>query len=72
MTDSTGNLPSLPAIFPDQSAPVVRQGGDGRELATMRWGMPSPAFALKTRKTDPGVTDVRNLASSHWRRWLGA
>lgn len=33
--------------------------------------MPSPKFALKNRKTDPGVTDVRNLASSHWRRWLG-
>ncbi len=36
MTDSTGNLAALPAIFPDQSAPVVREGGDGRELAMMR------------------------------------
>ena len=32
MTDKTGNLAALPAIFPDQSAPVVRQGADGREL----------------------------------------
>ncbi|WP_299654912.1 SOS response-associated peptidase [uncultured Jannaschia sp.] len=71
MTDNTGNLASLPAIFPDQSAPVVRQGGDGRELAMMRWGMPSPSFALKNRKTDPGVTNVRNFGSAHWRRWLG-
>ena len=71
MEDSTGNLPSLPAIFPDQSAPVVRQGDDGRELAMMRWGMPSPSFALKTRKTDPGITNIRNLGSAHWRRWLG-
>ncbi len=71
MTDQTGNLPTLPAIFPDQSAPVVRQGEEGRELVTMRWGMPSPAFALKKRKTDPGVTNVRNLGSPHWRRWLG-
>nr|WP_299844476.1 SOS response-associated peptidase [uncultured Jannaschia sp.] len=71
MTDNTGNIASLPAIFPDQSAPVVRQGGDGRELAMMRWGMPSPSFALKNRKTDPGVTNVRNLGSAHWRRWLG-
>lgn len=71
MTDKTGNLPSLSAIFPDQSAPVVRQGDGGRELVMMRWGMPSPAFALKNRKTDPGVTNVRNLGSSHWRRWLG-
>jgi putative SOS response-associated peptidase YedK len=39
--DQTGNLPSLPAIFPDGMAPVVRTGSDGeRELATLRWGMP--------------------------------
>ncbi len=71
MTDYTGNMPSLPAIFPDQPAPVVRQGDAGRELAMMRWGMASQSFALKNRKTDPGVTNVRNLGSSHWRRWLG-
>ncbi len=71
MTDQTGNLPTLPAIFPDQVAPIVRQGEEGRELVTMRWGMPSPASALKNRKTDPGVTNVRNLGSPHWRRWLG-
>jgi putative SOS response-associated peptidase YedK len=33
--------------------------------------MPSPVFALKGRNSDPGVTNGRNLASSHWRRWLG-
>ncbi len=37
-----------------------------------RWGMPSPAFALAGKKTDPGVTNVRNAKSPHWRRWLGA
>ena len=36
-----------------------------------RWGMPSPVFALKGRNSDGGVTNVRNVASSHWRRWLG-
>ena len=71
MSDLTGNLAPQPAIFPDQSAPVIRQGAEGRELAMMRWGMPSPSFALKTRKTDPGVTNIRNLDSPHWRRWLG-
>ena len=31
--DRAGNLPPLPAIFPDQMAPVVRVGADGeREL----------------------------------------
>lgn len=71
MSDSTGNLPSLPGIYPDYSAPIVRNGAAGRELCMARWGMPSPAFALKGRKTDPGITNLRNAASPHWRRWLG-
>lgn len=71
MHDRTGNLPPLPGIFPDYAAPVVRNTSEGRELAMARWGMPSPAFALKGRNSDPGVTNVRNAASSHWRRWLG-
>lgn len=69
--DSTGNLPPLPGIFPDYAAPIVRNGPDGRELVMARWGMPSPAFALKGRNADLGVTNVRNTASPHWRRWLG-
>jgi putative SOS response-associated peptidase YedK len=36
-----------------------------------RWGMPSPVFALNGKKSDSGVTNVRNAASPHWRRWLG-
>ncbi|RYI05473.1 MAG: SOS response-associated peptidase, partial [Acetobacteraceae bacterium] len=71
MTDRAGNLPPMPGVFPDYAAPIVRNQPDGRELAMARWGMPSPAFALKGRKTDPGVTNVRNVASPHWRRWLG-
>ncbi len=69
--DQAGNLPSMPAIFPDYEAPVVRNGDKGRVLTRMRWGMPSPAFALKGKKTHPGVTNVRNTKSPHWRRWLG-
>jgi putative SOS response-associated peptidase YedK len=71
MQDRTGNLPPLPGIFPDYPAPIVRNNPDGRELAMARWGMPSPAFALEGKKCDPGVTNVRNTKSSHWRRWLG-
>ncbi len=71
MVDRTGNLPPMPGIFPDYAAPIVRNDPDGRTLALARWGMPSPAFALKNRKTDPGVTNVRNVSSPHWRRWLG-
>jgi putative SOS response-associated peptidase YedK len=68
--DNTGNLPSQPGIFPDYSAPIARNTANGRELAMARWGMPSPAFSLKGRNSDPGVTNVRNTASPHWRRWL--
>ena len=70
MLDQTGNMPLLPGIFPDYSAPIVRNSEAGRELVMARWGMPSPAFALKGRKSDPGITNVRNVASPHWRRWL--
>ncbi|MGX9964780.1 SOS response-associated peptidase [Roseomonas sp. F4] len=68
--DLTGNLPSMPGIFPDYPAPILRREGAGLALATARWGMPSPAFALKGRNSDPGVTNVRNTSSPHWRRWL--
>lgn len=70
MVDRTGNLPPLPGIYPDAQAPIIRNGAEGRELVHARWGMPSPAFALKGRRTDPGITNVRNVASPHWRRWL--
>ena len=70
MHDRAGNLPPMPGIFPDYVAPIVRTGPEGRELAMARWGMPSPIFALKGRTIDPGVTNVRNVKSPHWRRWL--
>jgi putative SOS response-associated peptidase YedK len=71
MRDRTGNLPPLPGIFPDYAAPIVRNQPDGRELTMARWGIPSPVFVLKGKKSDPGVTNVRNVKSPHWRRWLG-
>jgi putative SOS response-associated peptidase YedK len=71
MIDRTGNLPLFPGIFPHYQAPIVRNCAEGRELTLARWGMPSPVFALKGRNSDPGVTNVRNVASPHWRRWLG-
>ena len=71
MRDRTGNLPPLPSVFPDYAAPIVRNQPEGRELTMARWGMPSPVFALNGKKCDPGVTNVRNVKSPHWRRWLG-
>lgn len=34
----------MPGVFPDYTAPIVRNGADGRELAT--WGTPSSSKAL--------------------------
>jgi putative SOS response-associated peptidase YedK len=94
--DRTGNLPSLPGIFPDYMAPIVRIGQDGkREMVMARWGMPSSQKGLLDAATkradklrakgkevsdfkellrmepDGGVTNIRNTASKHWKRWLG-
>ena len=64
--DLAGNLPALPAIFPDGYAPVVRNGRDGaRELASMLWGFP----ALNKPGARP-ITNVRNTDSPYWRGWL--
>ena len=71
MFGDVGNMPPLPGIFPDYSAPIVRNRPDGRELVFARWGMPAPKSAIEGRKSDPGVTNIRNVASPHWRRWLG-
>jgi putative SOS response-associated peptidase YedK len=66
-----GNL-EIGKVYPDYSAPIVRHDAHGvRILTTARWGLPSPSFALESKKTDKGITNVRNTSSPHWRRWLG-
>jgi putative SOS response-associated peptidase YedK len=95
MRDRTGNLPPLPGIYPDYTAPIVRNAPDGvRELTLARWGMPTSQAAImdatKRRaqkleakgkpvdfkellrmEPDGGVTNIRNVSSKHWQRWLG-
>ena len=68
-TDRAGNL-EPGSVYPDQLAPIIRHDGGALELARARWGLPSPPLVLKTAR-DPGVTNVRNTGSPHWRRWLG-
>jgi putative SOS response-associated peptidase YedK len=46
LNSRVGNLPSMPGIFPDYPAPIVRNASDGREIALARWGMPSSQRAL--------------------------
>jgi putative SOS response-associated peptidase YedK len=65
------NLAPQPGVYPDQSAPVVTRTPQGHDLSMARWGLPTPPKFLEGKKTDPGVTNVRNLGSPHWRRWLG-
>ena len=69
--DLNNNQPSMPSIFPDYEPPIVRMDKGERIVASARWGLPSPAFALKGRNSDSGITNVRNTASAHWKRWLG-
>ena len=71
-SDSLGNLEPSLDVYPDRPAPVVRNTGSGRELARLTWGMPTPTQFLKAPDApDSGVTNIRNTASPHWRRWLG-
>lgn len=74
--DVVGNLPPMAGIFPDYPAPIIRprvEGGvqQGWQLTSARWGMPTPQVFLEGKRTDPGVTNIRNVASPHWKRWLG-
>jgi putative SOS response-associated peptidase YedK len=69
MHDRTGNLPSLPAIFPDKMAPIVRGRGAERELLMARWGFPPPNIpGQKSRSAY--LTNVRNTDSRYWRPFL--
>lgn len=65
MRDRTGNQPPLPAIFPDQMAPVVGTSKEGlREVVMMRWGFPPAGGGTRP------VTNIRNYGSPYWRPWL--
>jgi len=46
MIDSTGNMEPELEIWPDRMGPIVRNTPGGRELAMVRWGMPSSSQAL--------------------------
>ncbi|MCY4152462.1 MAG: SOS response-associated peptidase family protein [Aestuariivita sp.] len=69
--DSVGNLETQSKIWPDMQAPIIRRSSDnGWELVRARWGMPTPEKFLIGKKTDKGVTNIRNTNSFHWKRWL--
>jgi putative SOS response-associated peptidase YedK len=66
--DTTGNLPPMPGIFPDMTAPIIRATREGeRVIEMMRWGFPPPENLGKAP-----VTNIRNTSSPYWRTWLRA
>jgi putative SOS response-associated peptidase YedK len=44
--DIIGNMEPSIDVYPDRTAPIVRNNEDRRELAMVRWGMPSSSKAL--------------------------
>lgn len=44
--DRLGNMPPSLDVYPDYPAPIVRNNNGERELAMVRWGMPSSKKAL--------------------------
>ncbi len=46
MIDSLGNLEPSIDVYPDRLAPIVRNTPEGREMASVRWGLPSSSKSL--------------------------
>ncbi len=62
-----GSVPSLSAIFPGHSAPVIRQADDGeRELSMLSWGFVLPQQGKAPRRVT-NVRDDKARTSTFWR-----
>ncbi|RUV37525.1 SOS response-associated peptidase [Mesorhizobium sp. M7A.F.Ca.MR.148.00.0.0] len=71
LRDIVGNLEPSIDIYPNQFAPVVRNAPDGeRELANLRWGMPTPPERVRGN-ADSGTTNIRNPQYGHWQQYVG-
>lgn len=71
--DMAGNLPAIPAVFPDRLAPVVRTAADGmRELVMMRWGFPTPEPKPGEKKKSGYQTNIRQPKWKEWFPWMQA
>lgn len=70
------NMPPPFQSFPNTPGRVVTMVDGALRLSEPLWGMPTPPKFLVTKTGkpmahDPGVTNVRNADSPHWRRWTG-
>lgn len=70
MVNEAGNI-ETGEVYPDQTAPILTKRGEAHVLRKARWGLPSPPQFHSPSGIDRGVTNVRNVNSPHWRRWLG-
>ena len=71
VVDNTGNMPPQPGIYPNYSAPIVRNTAAGRELAMLMWGMPTPPEHQPKSGRDEAQTNIRNLHVPFWQQFLG-
>jgi hypothetical protein len=53
--------------YPNYEVPVIVDQDGTLVVRQMRWGFPPPSFI----KSKAPVTNVRNIASGHWKAWLG-
>jgi putative SOS response-associated peptidase YedK len=77
--NNAGNVPSMPGVFPDYAAPVVRNADGDREVTMMRWGMPTSqlkiGLAAAWNFAQPAIVFLSHSVSSpvstgwHGRRW---
>jgi nucleotidyltransferase/DNA polymerase involved in DNA repair len=71
MNRYVGNLAPMPGVFPDYKAPIVRNGTEGRELTTARWGIPlARDVALAIRSKIKEVTGLNASAGISYNKFL--
>jgi len=64
---SETRINSVLEVFPKSIGPVIRLNDAGEmQWVSMRWGLPGPQST-----GGAPVTNIRNLASPHWRNMLG-
>jgi putative SOS response-associated peptidase YedK len=68
--DAMRNIPVLHAIYPDYTAPLIKQGGDSRVLGFGRWGLPSLKDPVSD-KPNRGTTNIRHPWFDDWKGYLG-
>ena len=66
-----GNLAPIPGVFPDYRALIVRNGPEGHELATARWGIPlARDVALAIRAKIKETTGLNASAGISYNKFL--